>query len=165
MAEETFNLRQLTKEMISKKLEEIEDPIEAAAGIVEKALYAALKDAAEFKRHESLIVQEACHGALTAMVLKDQNLSRGAVRILKAVTMAAGRLNLDTTDMIKQALIGLARIRKVTTRQQLYEIGNAIQSEFMGAGDFFRAEISLEPTEPIEPLRPLNTKAPKPWVV
>lgn len=157
MPEETFNLNQLTKEMIAKRLAEMEDPMDAMAEIVEKALYAALRGAGAFGPREKMLVVETCHGALTAVLLRERNLCQGAVRIIQAVVSVAGRLNLDATDTIKHALIGLARIRKVLTREQLYAIGNAIQEAYMGAGDFFRAEIALDPTEPI---RPLNRKSP-----
>lgn len=144
---ETFNLGQLTKEMVASRLRELEDPCAVAAKILEDALTAALRTAKEFGPEQKAMVSEACHGAMIGILLRHQDLARGAVQALRAVCAATQTLCLDPTEVMTLAIIGIARIANVASGQQLHDIVYALEEEFMGAGEAFR-ELCRTPDSP-----------------
>lgn len=148
---ETFNLGQLTKEMVASRLSELEDPCAVAAKVLEKALYSALRSAKEFGPAQKAMISEVCHGALTGILLRHQSLPHGAVEILTAVCSVAQRLDLDPTEMMTRAIRGMARIRTVASKDALHEIPHALETRFMGAGELFKEETSEDATLPISP--------------
>jgi hypothetical protein len=144
---ETFNLGQLTKEMVASRLREMEDPCAVAARILEDALTSALRNAKGFGPGEKEMVSEACHGAMIGILLRHQDLSHGAVQVLRAACAAAQALSLDPTEFMTLAIEGLARIRNVAPPEQLHEMIYALEAEFMGAGEVFR-ELCQAPVSP-----------------
>ena len=134
---ETFNLGQLTKEMVASRLGEMPDPCAVAADILEKALTSALRARGRFGPAEQEMVSEACHGALIGILLRHQSLPRGAVEVARAAASVVHALNLDPTEFMTCALLGLSRIRWVASEEQVGEICFALETEFMGAGEVF----------------------------
>jgi len=146
---DTFNMGQLTKEMVSGRLKEMEDPCAAAAEVMEKAMLSALRNAKEFGPAERSMVAEMCYGAITAILLRHQCLSRGGIEILRAAGAAAGALHIDPTEMMTQAIRGLARIRSVCSKDQLQDLSYGLDREFMGAGERLREECQENATLPL----------------
>ena len=134
-----FKINQLTKELVSARLRELPDPCAAAAGLVRETLSVALKTLAPGSVAESRVVEDACQGAMTGLLLNDQNLVRGAVLILEAVVDLAGALNLDQPEMMKDALKGIADMRRFVRPEMMYEIQVAIEARYQGAGVAFDA--------------------------
>lgn len=134
-----FKINQLTKELVSARLRELPDPCAAAAGLVSETLTVALKNLPPGSVAESRVVEDACQGAMTGLLLNDQNLVRGSVLILESVVELAGRLNLDQPEMMRSALRGIADMKRFVRPEMLYEIQAAIEARYQGAGLAFDA--------------------------
>lgn len=130
-----FNVGQLTKEMVVWRLTELQDPCMAAADITKKTILIALENAQILEPEHKQSVIEITAGAMTGLLLADQNLSHGSVCILKKTYDAALQLNLNPTEIMALALRGIVHIRKYTTTAQFGDIIVAITTEFMGVGE------------------------------
>jgi len=148
---DTFNIGQLTKEMIAGRLGEMEDPCAVAAEVMERALLSALRNSQSLGPTERAMIAEVCHGAITGILLKHQSIPHGAVQIMRAVASASHKLSLDSTEMMMQAVRGIARVRAVASQEQMYQAAYALESEFMGAGEALKAECSEDATLPLHP--------------
>ncbi|MFH1724785.1 MAG: hypothetical protein ABII00_09205 [Elusimicrobiota bacterium] len=146
---ETFNIGQLTKEMVAKRLSELEDPCAVAAELMEDALFSALRGAREFGPAQKAMVSEVCHGALTGILLRYHSVPRGAIQVLRGACSVAHRLSLDPTEIMTRAIRGMARIRAVATKEQLSETAYALEAQYMGAGELFSDECRKDATMPI----------------
>jgi hypothetical protein len=141
-----IRIGQLTKEMVAEELRQLGDPCAKAAAVVRKTLAAALSGdppAADPKR----VIEDAVKGAMTALLLADQNLTRGAMQILETVSEAAAAGHLDPTEAMCAALKGLSDLRRFAEPSKLDDIRHAIESRYMGAGEVF-AELLREPLPP-----------------
>ncbi|MDE2039864.1 MAG: hypothetical protein KGO96_09065 [Elusimicrobia bacterium] len=132
-----YRINQLTKEIVSARLKELENPHAAAAALVRRTLEVALRGLEAGRAAESRIVEEACQGGMVALLLNDQSLPEGAVAILEAVSALAARLNLDQPEMLRSALRGIADVRRFVTPEVLSELRSAIEASFQGAGEVF----------------------------
>ena len=70
-----------------------------------------------------------------ALLLGDQNLSKGAVNILAAASELAAEFHLDPTRMMGAALRGISDVRRFVAHEELVELRYQIELRFMGAGD------------------------------
>jgi hypothetical protein len=140
-----FKISQLTKELVTARLKQMEDPCAAAAALVKDALSVALKGLPPGAVAESRVVEDACQGAMTGLLLNDQPLHRGAVLILERVVDLANALNLDQTELMRSALRGIADMRRFVRIEVLGDMRQAIEARFHGAGLAFEA-LCAEPT-------------------
>ena len=140
-----FKISQLTKEIVSSRLREMEDPCRAAAQLVGKTLEVALNGLQPGAVAESRIVEDACQGGMTGLLLNEQPLTRGAVLILEVICDLATRLNLDQPELMRSALRGIADMRRFVRPEMLVEIQAAIEARFHGAGLAFQA-LCAEPS-------------------
>lgn len=138
-----LRIHQLTKEMVAEELRQMGDPCATAAGVVRRTLTAALK-APPDSASPARVVEDAVKGAMTALLLAEQNLSRGAMQVLAAVLDSAEAGGVDPTDAMRAALHGVADLRRFTDPDRLEEIRLAIDAKYMGAGEVF-AEFLREP--------------------
>lgn len=129
-----FKVSQLTKEIVLARLREMADPCVAAAALVKRTLEVAFKDLKPGSVAESRIVEEACQGGMTALLLNDQDIVRGAVAILEAVVDLAHGFNLDQQEMMRSALRGIADMRRFASPDILVAIRAAVEDRFHGAG-------------------------------
>lgn len=134
-----FKISQLTKELVTARLRDLEDPCAAAAELVRSTLEVALRGLPPGTVAESRVVEDACQGAMTSLLLNDQNLVRGAVLILEKIVDLAAALNLDQPEMMRSALRGIADMQRFARPEMLAEIRYAIESRFQGAGLAFEA--------------------------
>lgn len=132
-------IHQLTKEIVSARLKQLEDPCVAAATLVRRTLEAALKDVTPGTVAESRLIEDASQGGMVALLLNEQNLSRGAVLILEAVAELASQLNVDQPEMMRSALRGIADMKRFVRDDTLTEIRSEIEGRFHGAGMAFEA--------------------------
>lgn len=128
-------LSQFTKELVSAQLKSLQDPCVVAAGLLKKTLSVALKDLPPGSAFPAAPVESACQGAMMALLLGDQNLPKGAVCILEAVSELALEVHLDPTMMMWAALRGIADIRRFASQELLIDLRYQIELRFMGAGD------------------------------
>ncbi|MFH2204015.1 MAG: hypothetical protein ABIJ96_12925 [Elusimicrobiota bacterium] len=135
---ERFNVGQLTKEMVVARLSELQDPCDAAAEVARKTIMIALQNAQTFEPEHKHSIIEICAGAMTGLVLREQNLPRGACCVLKKAYESAVLLNLDPTEVMELAIRGIVYVRKFTNSAQFREIENAVAAEFMGINEVFR---------------------------
>jgi hypothetical protein len=131
-----FRVEQITKEMVAEELRLLGDPCAAAAMVVRKTLQNALKDPAVRAEHER-VIEDAVRGAMTALLLADQSLARGAILILEVVADNAMERHLDPTDCMRAALKGLADLRRFVEPERLDDIRLQVESHYMGAGEVF----------------------------
>jgi len=128
---------QLTKEMVAEELRLLGDPCAAAACVVRKTLMAALQGAAPGDTPPARVIEDAVKGAMTALLLADHSMTRGAILILEAVMDTASKRDLDPTDSMRAALKGLADLRRFVDPSRIDDIRLEIEAHYMGAGDVF----------------------------
>ncbi len=134
--EQEFKIRQLTKELVAAKLRELPDPCAAAVKLCADTLRVALKGLEAGSTGDGAVVEDACQGCMTALLLNDQNLPRGAVLLLESVVELAAELNLDQMELMRSALRGVSDMKRFSP-QSLHEISTALEARFTGAGQAF----------------------------
>lgn len=132
-----FRIGQLTKEMVAEELRLLGDPCVAAAMVVRRTLFAALKDSQAGGPDHARVVSDSVEGAMTALLLADHSLARGAVLVLEAVHDVAGECHLDPTECMRAALRALASLRRFVEPARIDDIRLAIEAHYMGAGEAF----------------------------
>jgi hypothetical protein len=144
---EWFNVNQLTKEMVSARLSELTDPVDAAVEILEKTVAVALKDVDRLKPGHRQTIVAACQGTLTALLLKQHNLRTASVKVLHAMVRTASAMHQDPTELSTLALHAVADLRRFVARREIDGIRAAIDAEFMGAGDMLRSLVDKAAAE------------------
>lgn len=150
---ENFRLGQLTKELVAAKLRAMDDPCTAAAGIVRATVHVALAAPLD-PAGQGQVIEEACKGGVTGLLLAEQNLAKGAVAILRHVAEVAGERHVDPTLAMESALRGIADLKRFVLPERMEELKNAVDAEFMGAGEFLRLALAAkakEETASVEP--------------
>ena len=132
-----LRIGELTKEMVAEELRLLGDPCAAAAVVVRKALTAALRSAPTGGAPSARLIEDAVKGAMTALLLADHSLARGAVLVLEAVHDVAGECHLDPTESMRAALRALAELRRFVEPARLDDIRLEIEAHYMGAGEVF----------------------------
>ncbi|MDP3541329.1 MAG: hypothetical protein Q8T11_02535 [Elusimicrobiota bacterium] len=132
-----LRLVQLTKEMVAEELRLLGDPCAAAAAVVRKTLMAALQGSAPGDTPPTRVIEDAVKGAMTALLLADHSMTRGAILILEAVMDTASKRDLDPTDSMRAALKGLADLRRFVDPSRIDDIRLEIEAHYMGAGEVF----------------------------
>lgn len=132
-----LKIGQLAKELVAIELRKESDPCAAAAQLVKETLIVALKAPAAAPNARTKIIADVCQGAMTALILKDHDLPRGAVLILETVAELSSQFNLDPTETMTAALTGLADVKRFVSVVALIEIQRNIDRHFMGAGEAF----------------------------
>jgi len=132
-----MRIAELTKEMVAEELRLLGDPCAAAASVVRKALRAAFKGAPAEGTSPERIIEDTVKGAMTALLMADHSLARGAILVLEAVHDAAGECALDPTESMRASLHALADLRRFVEPGRLDDIRLEIDAHYMGAGDVF----------------------------
>lgn len=125
---------QLTKEMVAEELRLMGDPCAAAALVVRKTLMAAFQGTAPGDTPPSRVIEDAVKGAMTALLLADQSLTRGSILVIEAVMDVAAKKDLDPTDSMRAALKGLADLRRFVDPARIDDIRLEIEAHYMGVG-------------------------------
>ncbi len=133
-----MRLAQLTKEMVAEEFRLMGDPCATAANVVRKTLMAALQGAAPGDTPPATIIEDAVKGAMTAILLADQSVSRGAILVVEAVMDVAAKRDLDPTESMSAALKGLADLRRFVDPARIDDIRLEIEAHYMGAGEVFK---------------------------
>ncbi len=129
---------QLTKEMVAEELRRLGDPCAAAALVVSKTLSAALDGPAALgQTSPEQVIEDAVKGAMTALLLADQSLTRGAILVLEAVAEASGERQIDPTAGMLAGLRGIADLRRFVEPDRMDSIRLEIEAHYHGAGDAF----------------------------
>lgn len=134
---ESFNLAQLTKEMVVGAIRNMADPSLVGAGVVRSTLLARLKGRAHSSDEVHQAVFEVCRGAAMGLLLMECPLPRGAAAVLGMAHAAAKELGLDRDLVSVAALSGLADLRRFVPAEALPEIRARLDSVRPGAGDYF----------------------------
>lgn len=133
-----FRIGQLTKEMVAAKLKAMADPCAEAAALVKRTITVALES---YKTGDSggreKLVQDACQGAMTALLLAEQSLPKGAALVLQAVLEVAQEKGLDLTLATFSALRGIGDMHRFATPTQMDDIRKELEARFMGSGEAF----------------------------
>ena len=132
---DNFKIAQLTKELVASRIKGAKDPEVVAADLVKETLGVALKaPPSSGDPSREAVIEEACRGGITALVLAEADLREGAVLTIAAVAELSTELDLDPTAAMQGALKGIADLQRFVPAEQLIEVGKAIESRFMGAG-------------------------------
>lgn len=149
-----FKISQLTKELVVIRLRNMGDPCAAGAELVKKTLAVALKGMTMEDPQVPTIIRDACEGGMTGLLVAEQSMPRGAVKLLEAVSEVAMELGLDPMATMQSALEGIADLHKLLTQEQIDDIKREIGQNFMGTSEAFSAivyalkERELRATEP-----------------
>lgn len=130
-----LRIHQLTKEMVAEELRLLGDPCQTAAGVVRRTLTAALQGAPAGTAADR-VIEDAVKGAMTALLLAEQSLPRGAMLVLAAV-LDASAAAIDPTRAMRAALQGVADLRRFADVDRVEEVRVAIDAQYMGAGEVF----------------------------
>jgi hypothetical protein len=128
---------QLTKEMVAEELRLMGDPCAAAANVVRKTLYAAFSSPTPGDTSSEVVIEDAVKGAMTALLLADHSMTRGAILVLEAVMDVAAKRELDPTGSMRAGLKGLADLRRFIDPARIDDIRLEISAHYMGAGEVF----------------------------
>lgn len=130
---------QLTKEMVAEELRRLGDPCAAAAAVVRKTLAAAFDGPAAQGQATPVdrVVEDSVKGAMTALLLADQSLARGAILVLEAVVDVSAERQLDPTVAMSAALRGLADLRRFVEPARMDDIRLEIEAHYHGAAEAF----------------------------
>lgn len=139
---EDFKVGQLTKELVAIQLKKMGDPCAVAADLVCRTLRLALKPG---EAGAGKIVEDAVQGGMQGLLLSGGDVPRGGVLVLEAVAELAVELQLDPTEVLKSALMGLARLRRVLLQEQLDELKAGVENHFLGAGEVFATLLAEQP--------------------
>jgi hypothetical protein len=134
---ETFNLAQLTKEMVVGQIKNLADPTMVAAEVVRGTLIARLKGHKLSNYEVQDVVVEICKGAIAGMVLMEVPLPRGAAAILHAAEVSSKSLPYDKHLMTTAAIKGIADVRRFTTKEIIGQIRHRINTTWLGSGEIF----------------------------
>jgi len=131
---ETFNLSQLTKEMVVSQLRNLNDPTRLAAEVVRGTLIARLKGhrLSNFDIQEA--VSETCRGAIQGMVLMKCDVARGAARMLWSAEAAAREARVDQELVAIAAIKGISDARRFVGPEVLAEMRVRVEGVRHGAG-------------------------------
>lgn len=140
-----LRLVQLTKEMVAEELRLLGDPCAAAAAVVRRTLMAAFQGAAAGDTPPARVIEDAVKGAMTALLLADHSVTRGAILVVEAVMDTAAKRDLDPTDSMRAALKGLADLRRFVDPSRIDDIRLEIEAHYMGAGEVFMDYLRLIP--------------------
>ncbi|MFI5362876.1 MAG: hypothetical protein ACHQ49_12970 [Elusimicrobiota bacterium] len=131
-----LRIHQLTKEIVAEELRILGDPCAAAAAVVHKTLSAALQSPPDGTSPER-IIEDTIKGAMTALLLAEQSLSRGGLMLLDVVVDVAAKADLDPTESMRAALRALADLHRFVDPARIDDIRLAIESKYMGAGEVY----------------------------
>ncbi len=131
-----LRIHQLTKEMVAEELRQLGDPCAAAAAVVRRTVFAALKNRPQGTA-DVRVLEDSVKGAMTALLLADQSLARGGMLVLAAVVEVASEAQMDPTEAMRAALLGLADLRRFVDPDRIEELRLAIEAKYMGAGEVF----------------------------
>ena len=134
-----FKIGQLTKELVAIRLKKMADPCAAAASLVKQTLIVAIKGITPGGAGQAKVVEDACRGGITGLLLAEQNMGRGAVLILEAVCELSSEMDLDPTAMMQSALRGIADMHRFLRPDQLSGIEREIELHFLGVAEVFAA--------------------------
>jgi len=119
---ETFNLAQLTKEMVVGQLSSLTEPARLAAQTVRGTLVVRLKGHRLSNYEIKEAVVEVCRGAIAGMILMECSLGHGAVHLLIAAEAAAKEADVDAELVASAAIKGIADARRFVTKDVLSEM-------------------------------------------
>ena len=134
-----FKISQLTKELVVIRLRNMGDPCAAAAELVKKTLLVALKGLKTGEPQVAPIIRDACSGGMTGLLVAEQSLPKGAVKLLEAASEVAMEMGFDPMEAMQAALEGIAELYKVVTQEQLDDIRRELGQNFMGTNEAFSA--------------------------
>ena len=140
-----LRIHQLSKEMVAAELRRLGDPCATAAVVVQRTLAAALVKPPQGTEAARLI-EDTVRGAMTALLLADQSLSRGGLLILEAV-LEITAAHLAPEIAMQSVLRGLADMRRFATPERLADMRVVIGAKYMGAGEVFDAYLREPITE------------------
>lgn len=130
-----LRIHQLTKEMVAEELRQLGDPCATAAEVVRKTLAAALANAPAGTEGQR-VIEDTVRGAMTALLLAEQSLTKGGMMILQVVLETTYE-HVAPQDAMAAALRGLADMRRFVDPDRLDEMRIQIASTYMGAGELF----------------------------
>lgn len=130
-----LRIHQLTKEMVAEELRQLGDPCATAAGVVRKTLAAALANPPAGTEGER-VIEDTVRGAMTALLLAEQSVSRGGMMILEVV-LETTYAHVAPPDAMAAALRGLADMRRFIDPARLEEMRVEIAAKYMGADELF----------------------------
>lgn len=137
-----FLISQFAKELVAIRLRETEDPCAVAAALVRETAEVALKSRPE---EADCVIVDACYGALQALSLAEQDLSRGATLMYGSVLELAGPLGIAPAALSDYAFEGFARMRRLMTQVQLIDMLETLESRYKGAGAGFAKALAAQP--------------------
>lgn len=149
-----FRIGQLTKELVAAKLRAMDDPCEAAAELIRATISVALGGIPQNSEARLRTITEACKGGMTGLLLREQNIARGAVLVLERIYEVAADCGMDPTVAMEAALQGIADVKRFMVPDRVEELRGAVEQRFMGAGEVLRKYMEQAGPAQAPPLGP-----------
>ncbi|MFA5139976.1 MAG: hypothetical protein WC728_12155 [Elusimicrobiota bacterium] len=134
---ESFNLAQLTKEMVVAQIRSLGDPARLASETVRGTLIARLKGHRLSNYEIQEAVSEVCRGAIQGMIITESPMGRGAARALMAAEAAGREAGLDAALVANAAVKGISDARRFVSREVLVLMSRHLEGVRRGAGQSF----------------------------
>lgn len=131
-----FHLDALTKAMLDVALSGPSASIQGAAEVVASTIVSAVVSTRSGQAPRETVIQ-ICKGAMGALLLKEKNLTEGAVEILKRMAEASQTLALDPQELLTWCLEGIAGISPMISPDARQQIRDAVNDLYMGTGEIF----------------------------
>lgn len=139
---DSFLISQFAKELVSIRLRGTDDPCAVAATLVRETAAVALKSR---PKEADIVIADACYGGLQALLLADQDLSRGATLMYASVLELAVPMRVAPSLLMEYALEGFARMRRFMTQGQVIDLLETLESRYAGSGAAFAKAIAKQP--------------------
>ncbi|MFH1723591.1 MAG: hypothetical protein ABII00_03100 [Elusimicrobiota bacterium] len=134
---ESFNLAQLTKEMVVTQIRNLADPTLLAAEVVRGTVIARLKGHRLSNYEIQEAVMEVCRGAVAGLVLMECPMGRGAAAILRGAMDASSAAGVDAELVEIAAIKGLADARRFVSEETLSQMRARLDAARVEAGQLF----------------------------
>lgn len=148
---ETFNLAQLTKEMVVHQLRNLKDPALVAGEVIRGTLIARLKG----HRLSNYEIQEAvvavCRGAVSGMVLMEVPLPRGLAAAFIAARQAGKAADIEPNLVDIAAIKGLSAVQRFANPETLHMAALSLNRVRLGAKELFERYCGQRHTDQSHP--------------
>ncbi len=131
-----FNLEKLAQEIVVERLKGAADAPAGAGEIARQFVTKAIIGTQARQAPRDSVVA-TCRGLMSGILLLGKDLAGTAVAILSQMNAVAVETDQDPAELMTWAMEGFAPVAKLAGRHACDDIKQAIDQDFMGAGNIF----------------------------
>lgn len=135
---DAFDFEQLSKDIVTTRLKGVSDVPAAAAEVARKMIVTGVTST-QNKQEPRKTVTDVCRGVMAGVLLLEKDLPPVAMALLAETAAIAGDVHLDPSEMMTWAMEGIARVCHMAGAPVESAVQDAIEAQYMGAGEAFAA--------------------------